>query len=114
MDVEMIAPKPSPILYAAGIASLAQMLLGGADGLDLQNLGAALIQTGGPTALGALVAQSAVPKAKGLELAAVSGVTAFGLLVISGAMPLELDVGSLLYVALVGGSVVAGQKLASK
>ena len=106
------------VLYAALANSLLSELVNSAEGLSLTGVAQNLVQVGGPTALGALVAYYAYPVKTNKTLTdyiyrgAIAGTTATAVLFYAGAMPVAADVQTLSFIALVGGATALGEILA--
>jgi hypothetical protein len=104
-------------LVGAVATSVVQTVVTSEAGFGVEGIFQSLVQIGGPTALGILAANTIVPfdgKPDSLKFdvlskrSAIAGMTAAGVLVLSGAIPMEVDMGLISLMAFVGaGSAVA-------
>lgn len=106
-------------LYCAAAGTVLSVLVGDSEG-SITGIGTALLSVGGPTALGALVANKMIPVSKGqtkqltnyVERGLIAGVVATGVLMGAGALPVTFDIQTLAFVGLVGVSCAIGDVFA--
>jgi len=108
------------VLTAVGVTSLVQTLVTGEAGVGAESLMQSVVQIGGPTALGALAANTIVPLRDSSDLrfeklamrGAIAGGVACGVLILAGALPMQVDAQLLSLAGLVGLGAAAGDIVA--
>ena len=110
------------VLVAVGATSLVQTLVTGEAGFSGESFMQSVVQIGGPTAVGALVANMIttfepsvtqdINYKKLAPRAAIAGGVACGVLILSGALPMQVDTQLISLAALVGLGTAAGDIVA--
>lgn len=115
-DVSKKQTGKAILTAAVGVAVLSELATA-SEGASVGGVVQQLVQVGGPTAIGAAAAFTLLPITSGepskqyLQVALISGGVATAVLIYAGVMPAQLDVQTLSFVALVGGSVAASNYL---